>query len=500
MFDFKKSSRYLYLLGAVFVFALFYFISVRTPLAGDDWGYAINGMKGNPLVTTYNFYFNWSGRIFSELWGFLVAPNKWLWNILNPLFFTIIFIAVYKIIDPKEKHVLYVFLILAVILSVDDNLRMETYSWIMGTTYIIPLMLSLVYFYIIVRLIDNGVNFFRKGRLMFITNLLLFYIGLTMENIAGVMVGGILILLIYSYFNNKELVKLLVTNLVFSTISFTILRLSPGAASRLINDHAAWAEMGVLEKLSVSYPNFINLTFIKNDYAVAIFSGIVLLYLLSVILYSNKNKVIAVISVFFQLITVFALFSFVLNLNTTMFSDSSSLFNMIYWPVYIVDIIIVILVYFEDDNRLKALYFLIIAGAANLVMLYSPIFGSRSSVYFVFYLIVVTGLVLKEIKVDNKFITILMSLAFLFIVYDRTTEFIYKYNLVNSVQNERLEIYQYYRDHPEDTDVWIPRMPPLTVHASDVEPDDVYHLEVFKEYYGLPQDYQNIQFYWKEAY
>ena len=79
------------ILMATAVFCFFAVITYLTPLAGDDWGYALNGMKGTPFSTAVEFYFSWSGRFFSELWGFLVAPNKWLWNILNPAFFTVIF-------------------------------------------------------------------------------------------------------------------------------------------------------------------------------------------------------------------------------------------------------------------------------------------------------------------------------------------------------------------------------------------------------------------------
>ena len=90
--EFKK---HFYILAAIFVAGLFFYITFKTPLAGDDWGYALNGMKGNPIEMTMSFYQTWSGRIFSELWGFVVAPNKWLWNVINPILFTLIFICLY---------------------------------------------------------------------------------------------------------------------------------------------------------------------------------------------------------------------------------------------------------------------------------------------------------------------------------------------------------------------------------------------------------------------
>ena len=60
---------------------------------------------------------------------------------------------------------------------------------------------------------------------------------------------------------------------------------------------------------------------------------------------------------------------------------------------------------------------------------------------------------------------------------------------------ERLEAIKYYQDHPEDEEVWIKRFPIYTVHAADIEPDDVYHLETFRDYYNLPQDFNKIVFF-----
>ena len=122
-------------------------MSKKTPLAGDDWGYALNGLKQNPLKSAWEFYFSWSGRFFSELWGFVVAPRKWLWNILNPLLFTAIFLSIFKIAVRVETggHI-SALLIMTMMLNINADIRMQTYTWIMGTTYVIPLALSLIYF------------------------------------------------------------------------------------------------------------------------------------------------------------------------------------------------------------------------------------------------------------------------------------------------------------------------------------------------------------------
>ena len=39
---------------AAFVFYIFYGMSSKVPLAGDDWGYAVQGMSGNPIILAWN--------------------------------------------------------------------------------------------------------------------------------------------------------------------------------------------------------------------------------------------------------------------------------------------------------------------------------------------------------------------------------------------------------------------------------------------------------------
>ena len=61
------------------------------------------------------------------------------------------------------------------------------------------------------------------------------------------------------------------------------------------------------------------------------------------------------------------------------------------------------------------------------------------------------------------------------------------YTQVALVQTERESILQYYREHPEDDEAWIPRMPEESIHSADIEEGDAYHQNSFREYYGLPE-------------
>lgn len=487
---FKKKN--FYVLASIFVLMLFAYITCKTPLAGDDWGYALNGSAGTPIKTALEFYNSWSGRFFSELWGMIVPGHKWIWNIVNPLLFMGIFICIYKLAYVQNKPILCSLLILAIMLSVDDNLRMETYSWIMGTTYIIPLFLSLLYFVIVDNLLKNEI--YDIGLIIFaiIDNLFLFIIGLMMENIAASMIVGIVFVLVYAFLYKKKAVKYLIPNLVFSILSFVLMRMSPGSASRLNGEHAAWAKLSLFEKLANGYPNFLNMTFIENNYAILLFS----ICLILLICFSRKkNKVQKLLPIIILLMGIITVFSFVF---TEALVNPNSVYSFIFWPVYIINAFYVLFTCLDNDYRKnKALFMLMFAGCNALVMLYSPIYGSRSAIYTVYYLIVVSILILDFVNINKHHVKTILLVLLVLIIGDRTREYIYKYRLVGIKQNERLEIIKYYQDHPEVEEAWIPRFPIFTVHGANVEIGDTYHFETFKDYYNLPQDADKIIFYYE---
>ena len=490
------TKKNFYIFCSIFVLLLFAYITYKTPLAGDDWGYALNGSLGTPIKTALEFYNSWSGRFFSELWGMIVPCHKWIWNIVNPLLFFGIFICVFKLAHIERKYITGCLLILAMMLSVDDNLRMETYSWIMGTTYIIPLFLSLLFFLLADRLFRNDLYDARLKVFAYLINIPLFIIGLMMENIAATMIVGEIVLIIYAYFNKKKAIKYLAINLAVSVIGFTIMRMSPGSNARLLSEHAAWNNMNLFEKISSAYPNFLEITFINNNYAIALFSACLILLLI----FSKKeiNIVYKIVSIIILLLGIFTVFSFVLGDN--IFNNSSSIYSYIFWPIYIVNAFVSIFFAANDDYRkIKALFLLMIAGCNALVMLYSPIYGSRSAIYTVYYLIVVTAMLFDEININKKMAMFVVMIGLLVIIADRTHEYIYKYRLVGLKQQERLEIIKYYKEHPEVEEAWIPRFPVYTIHGGDVEDGDTYHFETFKEYYGLPQSADKIIFYYEES-
>lgn len=496
MDNLKKYKKYFFIPIAIFVGILFCYITLKTPLAGDDWGYALNGMKKNPFIMAMNFYSSWSGRFFSELWGFLAAPHKWIWNIVNPLLYVIIFLCIYKISNVKKHDVLIPLMILAIMLSVDDQLRMETYTWLMGTTYTIPLALAMVYFVIQNHLMFKTKDIDKKNKLLaYASNFILFYIGLTMENIAAMMIVAVVLLIAYAYFNKKELMPYLCFNLASSVIAFLIMRMSPGSSARLIRDNAEWAGLSLFEKLASGYPNFIEFTFIRNNYLILFISLSLVIFIIGKNTLPKYFKYISIVILF---VAIFAVFSFAIIKEQNIFIDSSSLFSMLFWPAYTLDVLAIIFMGFRGEKQARTMFMFMMAGGCNLVMLYSPIFGARSSLYTVYFLIPVICSIIEETDM-NKYIAFFLIVMCLGVNFDRVNEYFYKYRLVGKITAERSAQIKYYQEHPEVEEVWIRRYPIYTIHGADIEEGDDYHFDTFKEYYHLPQSSDKITFYYQET-
>lgn len=503
--EMNKQLKKLSIVAICIAFFMFFaWITYLTPLAGDDWGYAVNGLAGNPFVSAYNQYFTWSGRFFSELWGLVVAPRKWLWNILNPLLFTTILYLIYKIINPKKYPVSTMLIVVFLILSVSNAVRMETYTWIMGTTYVVPLCLFLLYIYLLQLMIfDVNDNIF----VFLLSCLINIYIPLCMENIAvGLILANVLVL-IYMYKTNKKRCNRFISLLVISIVGFAVLRLSPGASYRLTNEHQTWMAMNIVEQMGANWQNFLTYTFLENKTLIMLLSVVLIGFTVKNSYKYKKNTKLP-----YLFILIFAL-GFLQSLASELYalvplSFLPYFFDLtipmtqwivsILYALYVFSIIWVLSTMMNDYKKWTSIFLVLVGGTCNIAMLASPIFGPRSSLYTIFLFILLTGLLYEEMMDNtnvNRVVIVVFASASLWI----GNKYIDKYQLVNRVQKERLAMIQYYQEHPEEKEAWLPRMPYKSIHSADVEEGDTFHQEAFKAYYGLSPEMQVI-FYWKESY
>lgn len=493
----KKTNKFrqlLFILGAIFVAYIFRYISVRTPLAGDDWGFYVLSQNYSILKRVFEFYCSWSGRIVCETWNFIMSSNKQIWDWINPILFLIIYLCIYFLSGEKNKVVATTLLILAMMFSVYFQIRTQTYTWITGGDYSVPLCLSLLYFLIVDRFINGYVSKGIKIFFCILTNFILLLIGLTIENISLTMIIGIVIIIIYLRKNNKnDLIKIFIINLIVSVIGFCITKFSPGSTSRLLSEHADWINMSIFEKIANGYNYFLEYSFIRNNYTISIFS----IVLMGLIWFSKKqnNVFIKIISSFVLMIGIFVVFSQNFIKSESFLIDNKSIFSSIFWPIYVLNVFYVLFNFMPNDlHKTKAIFFLLFGGISASAMIMSPVNGARAYLFLIYYLILVSVIVLNSFDCNNIF-SLLFSLVLLFIVYNKTNYYKNLYDLIEYSQEQRLVEIKYYQEHPEDEEVWIKRFPENALHSIDIEKGDDYHFNVFKKYFNLPQDANNIVFF-----
>ena len=468
----ENRTKLILIAGTAVVFLFFALISHWTPVSGDDWVYAVGGMWNNPFTQAFHMYQTWSGRYLSELWGFLVAPHKGLWNILNPLFFTLIFILLNRNSDQKVNKLPAAVLSIVLMLSVANRLRMQTYTWIMGTTYVIPLLLFLIQLYLLKQWIFEDKK--QKWTIPVLC-LLNFCIPLYMENAAALMVGSDFLVLIYLSFTDQKKMKQMVIPVAFAVTGTLIILLSPGASARLTGDNAAFNQLSLFQKLAQNWPQFLFHTFTESIWItnalLVVFAGYAWV----------RKKSTAEGWIIAGIVTI-------------------SLFLSNAWVYFLLIVgVIVYLAIREEDMQLKwyGIYLILCALGASIVMLVSPIFDSRSALYTVYLWILLTLVLFGRLQLTAAGKNCLLVL-FVLLAGMRMLSYYRIYHLVHLINIRRNQQIEYYRVRPDAGDAWILAYPDESIHSPNVQEGDDTHMYYFKEYYYLNQDLHLVFYYLKD--
>ena len=149
----KENIKYIVLI------LFFLFILFLSPISGDDWGNYIEGSQGTRHVfgNAIGMYFDWEGRFVSRILINILTYHKVLWNIINSLMIVGIIYYTVKIINPRNKKLIFILSTLTIFM-----MNIFTFSqvvvWVAGNItylFVIPMML---YYFIIFFKIKNKQN------------------------------------------------------------------------------------------------------------------------------------------------------------------------------------------------------------------------------------------------------------------------------------------------------------------------------------------------------
>ena len=169
-----------------------------------------------------------------------------------------------------------------------------------------------------------------------------------------------------------------------------------------------------------------------------------------------KNKKIKYILLFISLTTVgLSMLPLIYNIKNIeilriffdiTYSRTALVFTSVFYLTLVVSIFVSIWLTLEKDEALEASLYVMLAGSANIVMMISPIFGDRSSLYTVYFIFIFSAFILSIIDINTKAIYAIIVCSLLTIALC-TKEYLFKYKAINKYQQIRNAEIEYYVDH-----------------------------------------------------
>lgn len=466
----KKYVKY------ILVFLFFVLLFYLSPISGDDWGNYLVGSEGikHSLGVAVGMYFDWEGRFISRILINILTYNKFLWNLINAGIITGIVYMGVKFVGEKPKRIIFPLMFL-VILCMNLFTFSQVISWIAGNiTYLFIIPILLWYFYYLL----NNVKYNKWYVVIF--SLINLFGTMFVENMAVVLVFGNMLLIIYKYIKNKKVDKWLIFYTFISVLSTLSMVLSPGTRYRNSVENLFFNELNAFEKIIYNIPNFVYYTFITNTF---------MLVLLSVSNYFLiKNNVekkwlkyfLMMFMVFVPLFTIIGyLLSMFIDSSLLYLTDHNNLFVILYWFIYLG--VLSILIYLFDKKDFRTLFLFLIGLMSNVVMLISPTWGFRTS-FFTYLTFSIVALKIINVYVnENKIIIYLINSCLVCGTVFYLAFYINIWRCQNNIEN----IIKKEIEAKSDV-IKIDAFPSFA--NCNINPENDYHIEKFKLYYGIDKD------------
>ena len=467
MKNIKKFIPYLIL------FILFLIIMFLSPISGDDWGNYLVGSKGiyNSIGNAIGMYFDWEGRFVSRILINVLTYNKPIWNIINSVVIVSIIYYVTKLVKPFNKKLVF-FLSLFLILFMNIYTFSQVVVWIAGNiTYLFVIPLLLYYLYKVIYLKDE-----KKSSFIFLI-FLNFIMTMFVEHVAVILVVFNIFINLHSIFKYKQINKKYLLYLIVSLIGLILMFISPGSLKRANIENIEFNNLSLIEKIISNIPNFIYYTFIINGYM------IILMIISNYYLIKNtiKRKSLKIISYLYFLIpplviTIFYLISNFINISIFSIFNQDNMVLTLYFISYIIFDIFLIYLSFHGERINIRLLFYFLGILSNCVMLLSPTWGYRTS--FLTYLLLTVSFIMiidyfyKDRKIVNRLLPLISICVFCF--------YIILYLNVHKAQLAREESIKLQQ---KNEIIEIEKF--LYFVNCNINPDNSYHVEKFKEYYNI---------------
>lgn len=456
------------------IFIFFLIIFFLSPISGDDWGNYIEGSRGlyKSITEAIGMYFSWEGRFISRVLINILTYHKVLWNIVNSFVITGTVYLIIKIINPKKK-IIYLLTIL-IFLLMNIFTFSQVIPWLAGNiTYLFVIPLLLLYFYYI----------FENDRRFIITfSILNLIMTMFVEHMAIILILSNILFLIYRYIKDKKISKELILYLVLSIIGTVIMLISPGTLYRSSIENVDFNKLSTIGKIISNIPNFIYYTFIINPYLIILLS-IANIYLIRK---NINNKLLKILLILFMIIIplLISILYVISNIRPINILDTSSIWLTIFYVVYILLFLYLII---KNNKSIfnKEMFFFVIGISSNVVMMVSPTWGYRTSfatyIFLCIFSLIIIDNYIKDRKVYNTIassVVVLCSIFYLTLYISVFRQYKENKSIIEKSIKDKSNVIEIYR-YPSFANC-------------NINPDDEYHLKVFKKYYNISEDTEII--------
>ena len=97
--------------------------------------------------------------------------------------------------------------------------------------------------------------------------------------------------------------------------------------------------------------------------------------------------------------------------------DETSILITLFWIVFTINAFITCACTISNlDMKEKIIFYLLLAGSSTVIMLFSPIFGARSALYFNYFSFIVICMLFNELKISNKVIVVFLGIICVFLI------------------------------------------------------------------------------------
>lgn len=468
----KKRKEKIFYSIIFFFFLTIFFLS---PISGDDWGNYLVGKTGlyHSIGNAVGMYFSWEGRLVSRIFINILTYNKWLWNIINSFLLTTLVYIIVKIVNTKHKKEIYILSFL-IIMLMNIYTFSQTVTWLAGNiTYLFPLVIFLIYYYLIEKK--------EQTKITRIINILInIVLPMFVEHMAIVLICYNIFILVYEYIKTKSINKYKVIYLVMSILVTGIMLLSPGTRYRALTENVEFNNLNIFQKVITNIPNFIYYTLIVNYF---------LMFLLTVtnnllIKDKIKNKYLKILLMLYNsVIGIGTVVIYLLsNVNINNLSFLINQYNIIVIINYIIYLLLTMYLHYKYS---KNIYLFIISLLGNGVMLVSPTWGFRTSLFTYIGLSICCLIILDKYLKNKKIIYISEIITGIFLII--TYEILY-INVFKCQKHLEKAIENQLKTNQEIIEI---EYFPSFINCN-INPSNPYHTEKFKEYYNIPKDKQII--------